>query len=200
MFLVRATYYLLSPLYPIEDVSAGHYYLTTLLLPALKSAAISDPSFGARVITMSSVGHHFHDINYAALRDEPVRKNMGREALYSQSKYGNVVFATELARRYGDSNIISTSVHPGIIASELHRHMNAFARYCIKKALYTPPYGALTPLWAGTTDEGKGLNGKYLIPWARIGSPRLDSQDPEVGQKLLAWLEDQILQFERTAS
>jgi len=33
---------------------------------------------------------------------------------------------------------------------------------------------------------------KHLIPWARIGEPRTDSQDPETGKKLWAWLEDQV--------
>ncbi|KAF7978162.1 hypothetical protein HWV62_1344 [Athelia sp. TMB] len=130
----------------------GHYYLTTLLLPALTAAAASDPSFRARVVSTSSVGHHFHGIDYAALKDGPERRKMGGQYLYSQSKY--------------------------------------------KMMLYEPSYGALTPLWAGTTDAGKDLNGKYLIPWARVGSARPDSQDPEVGQKLWAWLEEQVREFE----
>ncbi|KZP12311.1 NAD(P)-binding protein [Athelia psychrophila] len=175
----------------------GHYYLTSFLLPALLKAASSDPSFGARVVTTSSLGHHFQDINYATLKDGPERRKMGPQRLYCQSKYGNVVFAAELSRRYGKQGIISTSVHPGSIKSEIHRHMNTLSRFLMKAILYEPSYGALTSLWAGTTDAGKELNGKYLVPWARIGSPRPDSQDPEVGGKLWAWLEEQVAEFEK---
>lgn len=33
---------------------------------------------------------------------------------------------------------------------------------------------------------------QYLIPWARVGSPRADTQDREVGGKLWGWLEEQV--------
>ena len=73
---------------------------------------------------------------------------------------------------------------------------------------YDVSYGALTQLYAGTTAEGANLNGKvspsplltkstlilvkYLIPWARVGSPRADTQDPQQGLELWNWLEEQV--------
>jgi len=33
---------------------------------------------------------------------------------------------------------------------------------------------------------------KYLIPWARLGEPRADTQDPKLGKELWAWLEEQV--------
>jgi hypothetical protein len=36
---------------------------------------------------------------------------------------------------------------------------------------YAPSYGALTQLWAGTSDEGRRLGGRYLGPWAREVEP-----------------------------
>jgi hypothetical protein len=33
---------------------------------------------------------------------------------------------------------------------------------------------------------------QYLVPWARIGTQNLISQDEEVGKKLWAWLEEQV--------
>ena len=50
------------------------------------------------------------------------------EILYSDLSYsltwlqGNIVVARELARRYGDK-IVSTSLHPGSIRTELWRHV-----------------------------------------------------------------------------
>jgi hypothetical protein len=62
---------------------------------------------------------------------------------------GNVVFATELARRYGDKGIVSTSLHPGnhhvhfrlitpaddkpkgLIATDIGRDFSGIARYAL---------------------------------------------------------------------
>src|SRR6266702_4397815 len=54
------------------------------------------------------------------------RVNLCVEPKYSQPSYltrsqGNVVVARELARRYGDK-IVSTSLHPGNIRTDLLRH------------------------------------------------------------------------------
>lgn len=33
---------------------------------------------------------------------------------------------------------------------------------------------------------------QYLIPWARVGSAREDTQDPDIGRELWTWLEEQV--------
>lgn len=40
----------------------------------------------------------------------------------------NVVFANELGRRYADQGIVSTSLHPGNLKSDLQRHISPFIR------------------------------------------------------------------------
>ena len=67
---------------------------------------------------------------------------MGTQKLYIQSKYvgprvfdlfccvltrlqGNVVFSNTLARKYGDQGIVSTSLNPGNLKSDLQRHLNS---------------------------------------------------------------------------
>lgn len=73
------------------------------------------------------------------------------------------------------------------------------------------PNGIVTHLYAGTAEETANLNGKvgfctlsleqlfltisiaqYLIPWARVGNPRADTQNAETGKALWEWLEGQI--------
>ena len=51
--------------------------------------------------------------------------------------------------------------------------------------------GALTQLYAGTAPEAVDLNGQYLIPWARIGKAHPGTLNPELGEKLWTWLEEQ---------
>ncbi|KAB5591767.1 Oxidoreductase [Ceratobasidium theobromae] len=58
--------------------------------------------------------------------------------------------------------------------------------------LYPASYGALTQLWTGTTPDGEQHNGKFLIPWARMGEPGPKQRNEELGDKLWAWLEEQI--------
>ena len=50
--------------------------------------------------------------------------------------------------------------------------------------------GPITPLYGGTSPELECLNGEYLIPWARVGTPR--SNDPVLGRELWTWLEEQV--------
>ncbi|KZP02928.1 hypothetical protein FIBSPDRAFT_682199, partial [Athelia psychrophila] len=55
---------------------------------------------------------------------------------------------------------------------------------------YPARYGALTPLYAGTAAGSAQFNGKYFIPWAHEGVPRLDTQDDAIGKKLWSWLDE----------
>ncbi|THG94069.1 hypothetical protein EW026_g7328 [Hermanssonia centrifuga] len=122
-----------------------------------------------------------------------VREKMGPQNLYMMSKYGNVVFASELAKRYGDQGIISISVNPGNIKSDLMRNASTVQKVLLKLLLYPTEQGAITQLFAGTAPEAADMNGKYLIPFARVGKARVDALDPIVGEKLWAWMERQVV-------
>ncbi|KAF8187405.1 NAD(P)-binding protein [Mycena galopus ATCC 62051] len=168
----------------------GHFYLTKLLLPTLLSTAA--PGKPARIVNTSSTASQLfgEDINYNTLKDSPARKKLGPNRLYYQSKLGNVLFSNELARRYGDQGIVSVALNPGNLKSGLQRHLTGITKFLVESALYPTPYGALTQLWAGTTDEGATFNGKYLYPWARMGvNP---STNPASEKALWIWLEEQV--------
>ncbi|KAF7374337.1 NAD(P)-binding protein [Mycena sanguinolenta] len=187
---------------PIEQVSAqnydlqfgtnvlGHFYFTKLLLPTLMATAT--PGNPGRVINTSSFASEMANgnINYNTLKDGPARKKVPTMDLYSQSKFGNVVFSNELFRRYGDKGIVSVALNPGNLQTNLQRHLKGVQALIINSILYPTPYGALTQLWAGTTEEGKTLGGKYLIPWARVGTS--SSTDPAAEKALWEWCEEQV--------
>ncbi|KAI5116378.1 hypothetical protein M0805_003532 [Coniferiporia weirii] len=117
----------------------------------------------------------------------------GTVGLYGQSKYGNVVVAHELARRYGDQGIISVSLNPGGVKTDIKRRASTFQDFILSIIMFsTLALGAPTQLWAGTMSETAAYNGKYLVPWTRIGKPRKDTQDPEIGIQLWDWLEEQV--------
>ncbi|KAI8995252.1 NAD-P-binding protein [Trametes punicea] len=171
----------------------GHFYLTKLLLPFLIASAKTSPDGKARVINTSSMGHSFvSGIDFDTLRDGPKRIKAGTLKLYSQSKFGNVVFSNELHRRYADQGIVSVSLHPGNLKTELQRYSSKIGVMLTRCLLYPAPMGALTQLYAGTTPEGAKLGGKYLIPWARVGRAKKETDDPELGRKLWEWLENEV--------
>ncbi|OAX33476.1 NAD(P)-binding protein [Rhizopogon vinicolor AM-OR11-026] len=170
----------------------GHFYFTKLVMPALLAAAATSSDGTARVVNTSSNGHWFDGLDYNTFRDSPARRKKSSSGLYAQSKTGNIVFSAELARRYGGQGIVSTALNPGGIKTELARHQSSLNQMFLNMLLHDVSYGALTQLYAGTTAEGAKLNGKYLIPWARIGDPRADTQDPQQGKELWNWLEEQV--------
>ncbi|EJD04776.1 NAD-binding protein [Fomitiporia mediterranea MF3/22] len=192
---------------PIEQLTAdgydlqfgtnvlGHFYFTQLLIPVLLETARASSDSHVRVVTTSSLGHMMHassNILYDTLRDSPERKEFDTFNLYYQSKFGNVLIARELARRYGDQGVVSMSVHPGIIGTELGRNLSWIKQKTYGLIVYPPPFGALTQLYAGTSPEARDLNGAYLIPWARVAECRKDARDPKTAEELWKWCEEQV--------
>ncbi|KAK0498736.1 NAD(P)-binding protein [Armillaria luteobubalina] len=187
---------------PVTEVSAqdydlqfathvlGPFYLTKLLLPILVSTAQATPEKKVRVINTSSIAHVLRSLDFDTFKDGPKRRKMYTDMLYAQSKYGMIVLSSELSRRYGSQGIVTTTLHPGCIKTNLHR--NVPPAVAAMHGQYPADMGALTMLWAGTSSEGADLNGKYLIPWARVGIASKGTQDPELGLKLWEYLEEQV--------
>ncbi|KZV62249.1 NAD-P-binding protein [Peniophora sp. CONT] len=165
----------------------GHYFFTSLLLPALEATSASGEK--ARVVTTSSVVAYFaKEFVFDAVQDGPQRKKLGPRDLYNISKLGDALFAIELSRRLGDK-VISVAVNPGNIKTDLQRHMPSWQRP-LNAMLYPSPMGALTQLWAGVSPEGANLNGQFVVPWARVGSAPVKAQDPALGGKLWLWADE----------
>ncbi|KAJ7116048.1 hypothetical protein C8R44DRAFT_675607 [Mycena epipterygia] len=197
---------------PLEDRTAdgydlqfgtnvlGPFYFTKLLLPALLAGAKSSPDGKARVVNTCSGMHQMNRLDFKVILDDKKRKKAGAQALYALSKFGFVTYSAELARRYDAQGLVAISLHPGVIKTDLHRHMTgplgAVVSFLEQTVLHDVSYGALTQLYAGTTVQGAQLNGKYLIPWARLGKPHPASQEPKLGTELWEWLEEQVKPFE----
>ncbi|EUC59465.1 oxidoreductase, putative, partial [Rhizoctonia solani AG-3 Rhs1AP] len=150
----------------------GHYFFTTLLLPTLIHTAKNSPlAHGhARVINTSSASVYLapkHGIVWETLgTDVPsvlAAKRLGTAALYAQSKLGNVLFSNELAKRYAEQGIISSSLNPGNLQTDLQRHLPWIAGKILGLFLYPASNGALTQLWSGTIPEGETHSGKASL-------------------------------------
>lgn len=186
----------------------GPHLFTKLLFPLLQVAGSEHGD--ARVIFTSSLGHAAAPKEFIAWETlkpgkkgapgDKKRRSLGTGGLYYQSKCGVIMDANEWARRYGSQGIISCSLHPGAIQSELGRHWPRWQNAVMGFFMNLKPaaLGAITQIYAGTTPDGKELNGKYLIPWARVGKPREDVLDEKQSAKLWDWLEEQTAHIENS--
>ncbi|KZW01448.1 short-chain dehydrogenase-like protein [Exidia glandulosa HHB12029] len=95
----------------------GHWLLTSLLMPKLLAAASVKGE--ARVINLSSAGHHFWNDSF----DEPTP--FTGVAAYGRAKAANVVFSKGLAVKYGAQGIKSYSVNPGWVTTQIMSSWNA---------------------------------------------------------------------------
>ena len=139
----------------------GHFLLTCLLMPALRNGAPS------RVVCLSSRGHHaspvvFDDLHFA-------RRPYDKWLSYGQSKTANVLFAVELERRLGSAGVHAYAVHPGVIATELARHLVPEDLELLSKRMprgqlrfKSVAAGAATTVYAATAPELEGRGGLYL--------------------------------------
>ncbi|KAH6912195.1 hypothetical protein BKA70DRAFT_1266946 [Coprinopsis sp. MPI-PUGE-AT-0042] len=186
---------------PVKDVTAqgydlqfgtnvlGHFYLTKLLVPTLLSTAKATGTKTRVVHTSSSASNMTSKLDFNTFKDGP---HAGSTLLGFCTHRGNIVLANEFARRYGDQNLVSCSCNPGNLKTDLQRHTGGVTAFIINMMVYPAPMGALTQLWAGTTEEGASMNGKYLVPWARYGNANPAAQDPKLGEDLWKWLEEQV--------
>jgi len=169
----------------------GPYYFTKLLIPALIAGAKKSADGKARVTFAASIVQS-KSIDYNTLTDTPARKKLSADKRYGQSKFANVVMAHEFARRYGDQGLHFNSLDPGGIKTGLQQHMPGLMRMLLSPMLHPPSMGALTPLWAATSPQALDSNGRFLIPFARVGIASKESQDPKVGEKLFEYFEEEV--------
>ncbi|THU91854.1 NAD-P-binding protein [Dendrothele bispora CBS 962.96] len=181
----------------------GHFYLTKLLLPTLLSTAQQNQE-KVRVITVGSCAQYImkYKFDLRSFKDTPVRNKQSSMDLYCQSKFGNILFANELAHRYGEKGLISISLNPGNIKNTgLKQHMNGLSLTSLSfwmLQLYEPELGVLNQLYAGTSPECENMNGKYLKPWCQEGMMRPSASDPKTAEQLWKWMEEEVDRFERS--
>ncbi|KAG8998200.1 hypothetical protein FRB94_007171 [Tulasnella sp. JGI-2019a] len=173
----------------------GHAHFTLCLIPELEAGAKSSPDGKARIVNTSSITTYFNTapwIRWGTLRDGPERRAMRTRALYCQSKFGNVAFSNEFARRYADHGITSNAVNPGNLKTELGRYASPLQKWFSATFVqYPAPLGAVTQLMVGTSHQTANVNGGWFIPWARPYNHERETHNPELEAKLWDWIEEQ---------
>lgn len=180
----------------------GHAALTTALWPLLHSA-------GGRAVFVSSIAARGGTLSAATTREQLVAPEPYHpQAVYSNTKQANVLFALELHRRAAaaGSPVASIAVHPGVSDTNLfarqfadagRRVLAPVSKVVTKVALQSAAAGALPTLRAL---DHSTPSGAFVGP-ARFGQyrgkPELlplypSVQDPAAGARLVA-LTEQVL-------
>ncbi|XP_029313870.1 retinol dehydrogenase 11 [Cottoperca gobio] len=156
----------------------GHFFLTFLLLDLLKHSAPS------RIINLSSMAHNMGKIQFDDLSGA---KNYNPVKAYAQSKLANVLFTSELAKRTEALGVMAYSVDPGMVNTEITRHMGrplVAITKTIGFAFKTPAEGAYTTIYCTVTPENQLVTGGYYKDSASAQSSRAGQDD---GTALKLW-------------
>ena len=138
----------------------AHFLLTNLLLEKVGR------SRDGRVVTISSDLHKRGQIHFDDLAG---RHGYGRIDYYAQSKFANVLFALELARRLkaGGSAVRSVMAHPGYAATNLQLSgpsglLKVFMRIGNRFLAQSADMGVLPQLFAATSPRVR--SGDFIGP------------------------------------
>ncbi len=149
----------------------GHFALVNRLWPAIAP--------GARVVSVSSRGHHISGIRWDDVQFE---QGYDKWAAYGQAKTANVLFAVQLDRYARRRDVRAFALHPGQIRTNLARflaheemvelgfvdeHGNMIGE------VKSIEQGAATQVWAATSPQLVGLGGVYLLD-CDIAEPAVD--------------------------
>lgn len=177
----------------------AHALMIKMLLPTLQSSA--QKTGDVRVVFGSSIGFRWTPsggIRFDELKTTQDYWFAGRWVRYGQSKLANVVYASELARRFPE--ITAVSVHPGVIYTNLWSVkwslLNRVFVYLATLGQAVPvEEGAHTACWAMTTSKAKLSNGAFYEKIGVVGSPSKDSSNAELGEKLWTWTQNELEKY-----
>jgi NAD(P)-dependent dehydrogenase (short-subunit alcohol dehydrogenase family) len=143
----------------------GHFVLVNRIASLIRS--------GGRLINLSSLGHRYSNVD---LEDPNFERTPYEPFLaYGRSKTANILFAVGFDQRHRDRGVRAAAVHPGVIHTELGRHVDASEIEKIieernrqlaaeGKPLFrwkTVPQGAATSVWAGVVAPVEQIGGQY---------------------------------------
>ncbi|MDF2692017.1 MAG: putative oxidoreductase/Short-chain dehydrogenase [Labilithrix sp.] len=169
----------------------GHFLFTTLLLPRLREAA------PARIVNVASGAHNgAKGVAFDRLRDATATTTGFPE--YQVSKLCIILFTTELANGRAGEGVSSYALHPGVIASDLWRHVPALFRPLLKLFMRTTAQGAESSIYCATSPEVAGQDGLYYNADCSVKKPSRPARDAALAREL--WERSEAWTKEHAAS
>ena len=169
----------------------GPHLLQRLLDPLFIKTSETNPAGLSRIVWVASTAHmacpqggiFWENIKFDNLK---FSKNL-QVTLYGQSKAGNIIQARTWSRKHGNPNVISSSICPGYLDTELQRHLNPVERAVLSWLLSPRRYGAYTELYAALSPDVK--DGTHAISFGNPAHIREDLKSDAIGDRLWAYLD-----------
>jgi NAD(P)-dependent dehydrogenase (short-subunit alcohol dehydrogenase family) len=158
----------------------GHFVFVNRIAPLLRA--------GGRLVNLSSSGHRYSDVDLADPGFE--RTQYEPFVAYGRSKTANILFAVEFDKRHRSRGVRATAVHPGVIKTELARHVEPGRIEKLVEQINETlksegkgPFqwksleqGAATSVWAAVTASADEVGGKYCEN-CHVAAPMRDSEN-----------------------
>jgi WW domain-containing oxidoreductase len=157
----------------------GHFMLVTGLLGQLAE--------DGRVVVVSSAAHRRAPPGGIRFDDLAAERSYAAWTAYAHSKFANILFAKELARQFAGTRRVANALHPGVIHTNLTRHMPRIAGAALTLAeplvLKTAAAGAATQLYLAVHPGAAAFSGAYFVD-CNPSSPRGDANDRALAARL----------------
>jgi NAD(P)-dependent dehydrogenase (short-subunit alcohol dehydrogenase family) len=157
----------------------GHFILVTNLLDALAE--------DGRVVMTSSDAHKQAPRAGVDLDNLDGSRGYSSWRNYGQSKFCNILFAKALAKRFEGTSRTANAVHPGVIHTNLARHMNPLTGIGMTLigpvVLKTIPQGAATQVYVAANPGAGDYSGEYFKD-CNVGRPRSPGEDHALAERL----------------
>jgi len=156
----------------------GHFLLANRLLDQVVAAP------AGRVVVVSSAAHAWAPPEGIQFDNLDGHAGYHPRQAYGQSKVANGLFSRELARRLATTAATSNSLHPGVIETNLARHLpprdpNAPRSYRLKSI----PEGTATTCYVATSPDLDRVTGWYFSD-CNPAVPGAHMQDDEMAARL----------------
>mmetsp|Transcript_8651 Transcript_8651/g.10791 ORF Transcript_8651/g.10791 Transcript_8651/m.10791 type:complete len:336 (+) Transcript_8651:18-1025(+) len=182
----------------------GPFLLQKFLDPLFIQTSKKNPPNLSRVVWVSSTAHfhapanggiYWDDVNFA----DPSKKYNNGE-IYGQSKAGVITNAIQWSKRHSNENIISVCLCPGVLKTDLQRHLPGIVRSILGLLMYDAVYGAYTEMYAAASPEvpTESNEHKMIISFGRFGIIRKDIDEGangENGKKYWNYAEKEVSKY-----
>ena len=180
----------------------GHALLIKHLLPTLLKTASTHGD--ARVVYITSLGMGLAPTGGIIFKDLKGPQDLGfggRWTRYGQSKLANVLYPSELGRRY--PSLSTASVHPGVIMTDLVNGLRFADRLLIylttRGKELSAEEGTRNTQWAATVERKRLIGDEradFYEPVGKVGTASKYSGDVKLAGELWEWTEEQLKDHE----
>lgn len=157
----------------------AYFVITNGLLDRLKATP------GARIVSTASDAHRAAKLDFDDLQLE---KGYSVARAYGNSKFCNILFTRELARRLEGTNVTANCLHPGFVGTRFGLNnakgplMRGLQRVIMMFGI-SPEEGAKTIIHLAASPDDATISGEYFYK-SKLAEPTLAAQDDAAAKRL----------------